>query len=530
MTTAVAPERNFKTYPRGDLREEVLRTFRVHLRTLTNPSTGATFTEPEIAAATGRKSRFWIESEADDLVMLALQHNALILADQVREDKANTFYLENYHAKQWGLTRLPAEGGGGTINQFAVVGTIYPGSTTIPDATAYVMTAPDGKRFQNMFQTTATAGGAGGSDGAVLTLKGVDTGTETNLPALTVLTPADNIPPGGSGVTRTVSAFTGGVPVETDADLAKRVADEKKHKQGAGNRPQFRSWARKASGSIEDAFVYASALHAGSVIIAISQKRGTATGPDGRQPSAGTLATAIAYLTPPNSPVVPEHPHVLITSIEGFSTDALVSLSMPVQQDTGWADLTPWPNVSGSTASTLTGLTSQTVWKLVIPSGTAALPTGVTAPSMMAWNAVLSRFEKLQVQSVTLDAGLVYDVVLSSAPSFTLATGDIICPDTELRDDIAEAVEAYFDSRGPGQLIDLDTDPRAHRAFRFPPVEDEWPTRVGSDMLTYITDALGSVAGDATLENVVTSQPPQAVDPSSGPFRLTIADFGVYAL
>ena len=45
-------EREFDFYPRGQKREELLTNFRIGLRQMTNPDTGAPFTETEIATAT----------------------------------------------------------------------------------------------------------------------------------------------------------------------------------------------------------------------------------------------------------------------------------------------------------------------------------------------------------------------------------------------------------------------------------------------------------------------------------------------
>lgn len=523
MTTARAAERHFRIFARGDIRSDILTSWRVSLRTLTNPDTGLAFAEDEIAAATAEQSRFWIEADAIDLAMLSNQSNGLYLADQVRVRRAATAWLVSYHAEQWGIARLAATGGSGLADFGATPGAIFVGSTAIPDAAAFVATAPDGKRFQSMFTATTPGGGT-----ASLTMRGVDTGDETNLDSGTELKPAANIPLGIVGNGATTAKFTGGAPVEGDADMADRIADRIKHKAASGNSAHMRDWARDASAAIDDAYIYPCALHAGTVIVSPAQRRGSVAGPSARIPSAGTLADAIAFLTPPGSPVVPTPPHVLVVAPVAEAADAVVSLAMPVGQAGGWADIEPWP--SGTAATTITALTDQTNFQITIDASSSALPSGVLAPAMMVWDDATSRMASLAVQSVVLSAGLIYDVVLSAAPGKTLATGDYVSPNSKRRDVIAESAEEYLDSLGAGEVIDLATDPRGHRAFRFPEPSDEAPQRAGTSLLTFIADALGASLADSALQSISVATPTIPTDPTVGPSLIVAGKLALYPL
>lgn len=533
MTTAQAPEREFRLYRRGERREEILTSFRVHLRKLTNPDTGLPFTESEIATATAKHSIFWIRADAIDLVLLGSQNNAMWMADQVRVGRAGTSWLESYHGRMWQEERLSAEGGAGIVEQEAVAGTIFPGSTTLPDEAAYQCTAPDGKLFQLLYTTTA---GGYPTSKATMTFKGVDTGDETNLVVGDELTPAANEPSGASGTPTVTENFSGGAPDETDAEYADRIGDRIADKPASGNRAHVRAWARQASASIEDAFVYPCALNAGSIVVCITQKRGTAVGPLARIPNSATLAAAIAYLTPPASPVLPARPFVLVVAPQEpdpgtfEASDGVLQLSMPVGVSSGWTDPEPWPGTNSSgAAATITTVTDQTHVKVTIPSGSIGLPTGVSAPGMMVWDEDSSRYEELQVQSVVLDAGLVYDVTLSAAPSKTLATGDYVCPDNGQREDIAEAVEAYFDSLGPGELVDSD-DVLYHRAVRWPLASEAWPQRAGDGVITFLLDALGTSLADASLPAMSPSVPTLPDSIYDGPRMCILGKIGIYQL
>lgn len=521
--TAVALERAFPTFSRGGIRDDILTSFRAGLRKLTSPDTGQPFTEREIAVATAELSRWYMEADAIDLVLLAGQARALFLADQAHPDRASSAWLTDYHARLWGMRPLAAVGGSGTVTVPATtLGTIFVGSTTLPDPVATQLTDPAGKLYQVLFTVTAPA---------PLTLKGIDTGPGTNLAVGAQLKGAQNWPLGAGETATVTSAFTGGIATETDAQFAARLLARVRHKPASGNNAHFRSWARDSSVAVEDGFIYACALQAGTTRVAVTQRRGNVLGPAGRVPSVGTLTDVTAYLTPPGSSVVPTPPLVVVTGVTAVPTNIALGLSMLAGQSAGWTDFTPWPGVLGAGATketTITTVTDQTHIRITIPVGTAGLPS--SAPSLMVWNDATSRLEKLNVQSVTLFGGQVYSVTLASPPAKTLAVGDYVSPDTARRDLIAETLEAYFDALGPGELVDLATDTRAHRAFRFPEPAEVFPQRAGTFLLAQLEDALGAALPDATLESISTSLPAVAADPVDPPNLLVAGKVGVYPL
>lgn len=526
MTEAL--ERAFPVFARGVLRDDILTSFRVGLRLLTNPETNQPFTEREIAVATAELSRWYLEADAIDLVLLAGQARALFLADQVHPDRASSAWLIEYHARLWGMSPLAAVGGSGTFTVTATVGTVFVGSTTLPDPVASQVTDPAGKLYQVLFTVATPVGGV-----ATVTAKGIDTGDGTNLAIGTVLKGSQNWPLGAAESGAVATAFTGGLAAETDAQFAARLLARIRHKPASGNNAHFRSWARDASVAVEDGFVYACALQAGTTRVAVTQRRGSVLGPTGRIASAGTLTDVTAYLTPPGSSVVPAPPLVVATGVTGVATHLALGLSMLPGQAAGWTDLQPWPGVTGAGATkqtTITTVTSQTSVRITIPAGTATLPSGVTAPSLMVWDDATSRFERLNVLSVVLFGGQVYTVTLSSAPAKTLVVGDYVSPDTARRDLIAETLESYFDSLGPGELVDLATDPRAHRAFRHPEPSETFPQRAGTFLLSWLGDALGAALADATLESISTSTPAVAADPVDPPNLLVAGRVGIYPL
>ena len=514
-------ERAFPTFGRGEQRDQMLAAFRLGLRELTNPDTGEPFTDDEIALATAPRSRWYAEANALDLVLLAEQQRALWLSDQIDPRRASTAWLEGLHGPLWVGARLPETGGSGPVSAPATPGTTFIGSTTVPDSNAHYAVDPaTGLRFQVLFTETTPIGGV-----ASLVLAGIDTGTVTNLEAGTVLAWAKG--PLGAPTGPTVGAkFGGGLEAETDADYARRIADRIRYRQAAGNRAHVRAWAVDASNGVEAAFVYACAYHAGSVHVAVVQKRGTTTGPAGRIASPATLAAVTAYLTPPGSPVMPAPPFVVVTGCVPVASHLVLGLALPNGRASGWTDLVPWPT-STSNAAQVNAVVSPTTFDMYADDG--ALPTGVTAPSLMAWDASASRFEVLHVQGVTQTGAHAYRVVLAAAPAMTLAAGVTLSPETARAELVAGTLEAYFDSLGPGELV-ADNDPRAHRAVRFPSTADAYPTRAGTAALTYLSDALGAALADSVLTSCSVSTPPLPSDIAEGPRLLVAGKVGIYPL
>lgn len=532
----IATERAFVIYVRGQLRDEILAQFRIGLRVLKNPETGLLFTEDETRRAVQQGGRFWREAEAIDLFGQATQARALWLADQVRVDRASHSWLVGYHGRLWepeNTDPLAAFPGSGPVSAAAVVGTIFIGSTTVPDPAAHVARDPQGNRYQ-VLVTVATPG----SGIAALTMIGIDAGPATNAPAGTILT--WETPPLGAQPTCTVATtFTGGVPAEDDAAYASRLRARIAHKPGGGNNSHFRGWARQASNAILDAYVYACAFNAGSVLVCVVGKR-TGIGPQGLMASAGAIAAATGYLVPPNSPVVPERAFVVVLTFAPQASNVILQLQQPKGNDAGWRDFAVWPTVlvTGGVAASVVTVTDQQHFRMRADGpGTSNLPggaasaSGLNAPHLMLWNEDKSVFVELNVQSVTFVSGVNYDVVLNAPPAgLTIGVGQYVSPAMKRHAAVAQAAADYYDGLGPGEVVDLEADVRADRAVRFPEATEESPWRGGQAIVTAVTDALGSSLANAFLYSMSPSVPAVPADIMTGPRKLILGKLGVYEL
>lgn len=508
---------------RGALREQVLADYRFELRKRVNPDTGQLFAESEIALITSQHADAYIKADALDAVLLLDQQRALWLASQVFPGNAATSTLQGLWSPMFTMPYLAASGGGGPASAPCPALTTFVGSTTVPDPTATFGVDPAGLRYQVLFTVTSDVSGAP----AALQLAAVDTGEATNLDPGTKITwqnAADTVTQPATASAK----FTGGNPAESDQQFIDRLLRRIRHKQAAGNRAQVRAWAEDAiNNAIESAFVFACAFHAGSTLVAITQKRGNIQGPTGRIPSIATMAAVTAYIVPPASPVMPAPPFVLAVPVVPVAVlQMVIQLSMPVGSDGGWADTQPWPTYTGGAIGHIGSLASQTSFQIVCDTPP---PTGVV-PQMMVWHSDISRFEQLRVASVTFVSGIVYAVTLSAAPSKILALLDSISPWSALADVIDTTIESYFDSLGPGEVIDVTSDSRRGRAYRFPRASEEYPQRAGTGVLTYLDDALGTSLADSALPVISTSTAPLPADPALGPGLLVAGRVALAAL
>lgn len=518
----VAPEdRKFPTFPLGMIRDDMLAWFRNFLRTQVDPDTGVAFEESDIQAATSEMSQYWARANDLDLALQAGQQRAQWLADQAHPGTASDAWLRSHHATLWRQVGppLPASSGAGTFTWAATPGTVFVGSTTRPDGSAHKIRVGT-VTVQVLYTEVTPASGI-----ATLQGRALETGFGTNIAAGARAVP-QYAPPGAVPTGITIpTTFSGGAPAESARDYGRRILDFIRRPQGAGNNAQIRGWARKASTAIEDAFVYACALETGSLVVCVLQKRGDGIGPDARIAGASVVADATAYLCPPGSPTVPAPPQVLVVTATAVPVNTVARLRMPRGSRSGWTDPSPWPT-NVTVPATITTVSSQVLIRVTVEAGVGASQSAT--PAVMVWDALTSRFVPLAVLSVATISATVYELTLAQAPSITLATGQYVSPGNSLAESIALAVERYHDSLGPGEIVDLTTSTLAHRAYRFPPPEEEWDSEAGTDLAEVLRDELGGASSNETIVSQSVTTPAVPADPADGPTLLTAGKFACY--
>lgn len=511
--------RAFPTYSRGYLRSLMLSIFRYLLRGRIDPETQQPFDEATIQAATSERTKFWNEADALDLLSMAKQARATWLVDQANPATASDEWLQNYHAVLWGKPRLGASSGGGTIVALATPGTSFFGSTTRPDPTAHKIQIGAVE-----YQVLYSAGPVDATGQIELVVQALSTGSETNAAAGSAATWV-SAPAGADPEGITIPAdFEGGSPQETAAEHGKRILDAARHREGAGNQAQLRAWTREATSAVEDAFVYSLALGANStLLVPVAKRPAGSRDPHARIPSTTVLTDVTVEMVPPGSVRVPGTPVIVVAPPVAVDSDVALKLTMARRSASGWTDLTPWPNASAPVDISL--VLSPTSFKFA--DAGFATPTGI--PSLMVWDEANMRFEKLSVASAVLATGS-WTITLSSAPTVTLVGGMRISPDSGRRDQIADAAMAYFDSLGPGEVVDVGTSILAADAARFPRTDEQWLTRVSTALLSLIRDVMGSTLIDEELVSALPDAPVPPADPVTGPELLCCGKLGVYPL
>lgn len=553
-------ERAFVVFPRGAVRDNViLARWRNELRASINPQTGAVFTEDEVQRATQPGTRWYIEADSIDLYGQAAQQRALFYVGQIDPRRANTKFLDKFHGRIWlgPDSRLPAVGASGQVRATGTPSTLIPGNATLGSPTAALAVDPNGLVFQNLSDQIIDANGE-----AILLMQGVSTGFVTRLATDTVLTWSANTNPGTDPTASVLAAFDGGFDEETDQEYSERVVERIRNRPASGNATHFQAWAQEASTAVEQAFVYPVAFNAGSVLVAITEKRGellTAAqvleGPNARIPSAGTLVTVGNYLIAPNSDVVPQRVFVVVSGVAAQQADTVMRISMVQGRAGGWADVLPWPLYSSVVPEVTVksvsgdGLTIVVESDVDLPNSAPSL-TAPDAPSMMLFNREVSRFAggselgtALSVVSIT-DAGgpgvRDFTIVLSAEPLMydasgnprvtpVIAVGDRLSPYTDRATLIAESMESYFDSLGPGEVV-TPTDTRAARAARQPRPATKYPLRAGQALVGYVLDALSGTAADGELTAISRNEPDLPTNITDGPNLVTFGDVNIYPL
>jgi uncharacterized phage protein gp47/JayE len=206
-------------------------------------------------AVTGPDSDFHLRASAVAAAIEGLYQHQQWLGRQILPDTADGEFLERW-ASLFGLYRKPAATASGTITLTGTPGVgVYPGNTfRTADGLSFVV--PSGGGAFIAANGRATVKARAGQSGAA--------GNITAGTALTLVTAISGV----QSAAVAASDFSGGMEVESSADLLARLLDRLRNPPHGGNAADYRAWALEVPGVVE-AYVFAGRRGVGTVDVAL---------------------------------------------------------------------------------------------------------------------------------------------------------------------------------------------------------------------------------------------------------------------
>ena len=419
------------------------------------------------AARTGDGSNAFIRANVIADVVLPIYANATSIANDVGLEDKSTEGLDAELARIGAPPRFPAIGGSGYVTITASAGgaTIFEGDE--------LRDPQSGLRFQCVATKRYF-------DGEEVPIEGIDTGSQTNLAAGTVLTWTSRRP--GVNAKSTVFALPngggleGGRGEETNSEVVDRIKAAKATPPAAGNDAEVQRFVAQTPGvPVQAVFTYAGWSGPGTTAYAFTLAPATAGA--SRSPNAVQLAASRAHVVGQ----LPKDDNVLDCLILEDPVDLMLRVRWS-PGTIGWSDAVQWPPYVGGGINTMT-VTSVTD-ALNFELTTITVPVIPQVGSMFAFfDTVSQTFKRKRVLSSTVVSPFVLGIVCdpsngSSDLDFVPALGDIPCPWSESLDGLVPAVLDAFSGLGPGEMFDpfFDEGLRQKRS----PAPPQWPNELSS--------------------------------------------------
>lgn len=493
------------------------------LRTIKNGLIKQGVTNPNV----GPNSDWHIIAEALGNELAVVQANAIVKADQLMPDTA----VEDDLARIAALVGLTKQGAAGSIG-----GVVLVSSQTTPITTGAQLTDAAGLAYE------VTTGGSY-ANGTTVPIRAVSTGAATNHAAGDVLTWVTAPPYADDKAAVAAGGLTNGIDAEDDEVLRSRVLAVFRNPPGAGNWEHVAELAEESSASVDKAFVHPAIQGPGTVHVAVSAAP-TATNKS-RIVAAAKLAGDV---DPYVKGKLPEHAHVVVTTVYDVNVDVAIGLSLPEATTAsppgpggGWVNGTPWPAPDGVSyfRHQVSAVTSETQFTVDAQTAPTANVTRIAWVSPSSW--------KLFQGLVTSVSGVAGAYVVTVDTPFSGITVDcVIWPDCQNAQTYGDALLAAFALMGPGEKTSNAS--ALVRGFRHPPPSTgQWPSALGPAVLRKVTEAGDEVqaaqflwrnrsataAGDAALAMTSASgklEPPVPAALTDAPRILVPRHIGFYRI
>jgi uncharacterized phage protein gp47/JayE len=393
-----------------DLRDKTLNTIR-------RLKIAAGVTRPNVAPG----SESFIKAEAFALGSLEVHARLAALQDAQMPDSATGEDLDRLAMVLRGLERSSGAGASGYA-KVACTG-------TVTYAAGAQCAVASGLRYEVVVTTVAT-------NGTLVQIRGVDTGTRTNQTEGTILTWSS--PPSGSSSAAEVGVggLTAGSDAESDDKLRTRLMDALRHPAASGSWADYAEWAEDSTSAIEKAFIFPAYAGPGTVAVALIGAADASTYYT-REVTAANVNTAALAMVERS----PEHVDMLTQSVVDQGLDVCLKISLPAHRvdggpGGGWVDDagSRWPLTPGGAFTTAARLSSQPTVATVLR--VIAYEAPVADAYCAVWSSTKKKFVHCRVKSSTSLGSFTYDVTLWSGVDISaLYAGEYVSPDAEKLDD-----------------------------------------------------------------------------------------------
>jgi uncharacterized phage protein gp47/JayE len=423
------------------------------------------FRQPD--APVGEGSNAYIRANVIADALMPVYANATAIANDVDLENKSTEGLDAELARLGLPARFAAIGGSGyvTITASAGGGTIFEGDEIKDPQTGF------------RFQCVATKKYV---DGEEVPVEGIDTGTDTNLPAGTVLRWASPRPGIGSKATvyaqPTGAGLEGGRGAETNPEVITRIKAAKATPPAAGNDAEIQKFVTETPGvPVQAVFTYPAAYGPGTTCYAFTLAPATVGA--SRSPNAVQIAATRAYTLGK----LPKDDGIIDCLITEVDVDMMLRVRWSPGTK-GWTDALQWPPYIGTGINTMT--VSAVTDALNFEVYTTVGPTAPIAGANFAFfDQVSGTFKRKRVLSSSVVDPFTLAIVCdpsngASDLDFVPVVGDVPCPWSDALDSLVEPVKEGFDGLGPGEMFDpfFDEGLRQKRS----PAPPAWPNELGS--------------------------------------------------
>lgn len=332
------------------------------------------------------------------------------------------------------------------------------------------------------------------ADASSIPIAAIDTGTQTNLPAGTVLIWSQGVP--GLFSTCVVieqtdgSGLSGGRAEESDDEVRNRISSALANPASAGNDAAYQRLVENSRGhgvSVQKCFTYPACNGPGTIGVAFTMKPATAGG--SRRPNSTQMAIVQAYVIGQ----MPADDTYLPVSLVQQKADIVLEVSWATGAS-NWADVAPWPPRAnlGSGAYRVTNVISPVLFDVYVDN---AIYSGTTAPvagqNIALWDgSKTGAFRQKRILSVTGSGPWTCQIDTTNGASdttFAPTDGDRVMPWSDSLGTLVDPIVSYFGTFGPGEQQTTFFDPGL-RQKRNPPAPKQWPYAISSKIETGILD------------------------------------------